>query len=65
MKNCRKCGRELPLTSFYADQRAPDGHAAQCKGCVRVRQAKYRQANIEAIRAYDRARKTLSKTGGA
>jgi hypothetical protein len=57
-RQCSKCRRLLALTSYYADCRAPDGRASQCKSCVRLRQAKYRQANIEAIRAYDRARKS-------
>lgn len=33
VKRCRKCGRELPLSSFYVDRRAKDGLLGACKEC--------------------------------
>lgn len=32
-KQCKKCGRWLPLTYFHADKHAKDGHRAICKDC--------------------------------
>ena len=59
MKNkiCRGCGVEKNLdTDFYVHSRMADGHLNICKDCVRQRVGIYREANIEAIRAYDRER---------
>lgn len=34
-KVCFKCGRELPLSSFYKHSRMGDGHLNKCKDCTR------------------------------
>ena len=61
MKKCHKCGRELPLDDFYKHPQMLDGHLNICKSCVKDRVNKYREANIEKIRAYDRERAHLEK----
>ena len=34
-KVCFKCGRSLPLSSFYAHPQMGDGHLNKCKDCTR------------------------------
>lgn len=34
-KICFKCGRELPLSSFYKHPQMGDGHLNKCKDCTR------------------------------
>ena len=45
-KACTRCGRELPLDSYYGDKKAKDGHQGVCKDCskelVRISAAKRR-----------------------
>lgn len=36
-KTCTKCGRVLPLDSFYRKQDAKSGFASRCKDCTRSR----------------------------
>ena len=55
-KRCRGSGRTRPLVEFYQDPQMADGHLNQCAPCVRARVAAYRLANLQRIRAYDRAR---------
>lgn len=57
-KACTRCGRELPLDSYYGDKKAKDGHQGVCKDCskelVRMSAAKRRErkkAEKEAQRA--------------
>ena len=33
MKTCKKCGKELPMTEFYAHKNAKDGLLNVCKSC--------------------------------
>lgn len=60
MKKCRKCGKELPLEEFYAHPKMLDGHLNICKDCVKNRVSKYRENNLEKIRAYDGERGKLT-----
>lgn len=56
-KICLRCGKEKPLSQFYKHNRMKDGYLNICKKCVKKRVAKYREENIEEIRAYNRFRR--------
>lgn len=43
LRKCTQCGEEKPLTEFHRQPLGTDGHRADCKCCVRIRQRK-RQA---------------------
>ena len=32
-KKCTKCGRELPISEFYKNNRTKDGYCYYCKSC--------------------------------
>lgn len=32
-KKCAKCGRELPISEFYKNNRTKDGYCYYCKSC--------------------------------
>ncbi|MEW1705967.1 HNH endonuclease [Microbacterium sp. NPDC089190] len=70
-RDCQICERRLPLDKFHNDAKAPAGKRKECKACrtsrevvryhadaqnVRVRMARYRQENLEKVRAADNAR---------
>ena len=40
-KVCKHCGRELPLSDFYANSKAKDGHATYCKECSNAISVEY------------------------
>ena len=47
-KTCSKCGETKPLTDFYKDKSASDGHQSWCKRCVCVDNAqRARKAKAE------------------
>jgi 5-methylcytosine-specific restriction endonuclease McrA len=52
-KVCRGCSQRLPLSDFSlkASRAAPDRHAAQCHACDSARQARWKAANPEHVRA--------------
>jgi len=56
MKICRECGIEKPLSEFYKHDAMADGHLNKCIPCVKSRVKKHREANLEKIKAYDKAR---------
>ena len=48
IKTCSKCGETKPLTDFYKDKNASDGHQSWCKRCVCVDNAqRARKAKAE------------------
>jgi ribosomal protein S27AE len=55
-KKCRACGLSKPMTAFYRHRAMRDGHLNRCVECVKERVRKYRAANIERVREYDRNR---------
>jgi hypothetical protein len=56
MKVCFKCKKRLPLFDFYKHKQTKDGYLNKCKRCTRVDVSIHRAANLDKIRAYDRAR---------
>jgi hypothetical protein len=59
VKQCFKCLCVKPLADFYAHKKAADGRMNKCKECTRRDVGEHRAANLEKIRAYDRARSNL------
>ena len=59
MKKCFKCGKQQPLTEFYAHARMADGLLGKCKACCRSYSTEYRTKHIDKCRAYDSARALL------
>jgi len=51
MKQCRKCGRILPVSEFYVDSTMADGLRGFCKKCWCDYNRAYRQAHKEEERA--------------
>jgi len=56
MKVCRDCQIEKSFDEFYKHPKMFDGHLNKCIACVKSRVTKHRQANIDAIREYDKKR---------
>jgi hypothetical protein len=56
MKVCRECQIEKPLSYFYKHAKMADGHLNKCIVCVKARVGKYREANLERVREYDKKR---------
>lgn len=52
MKTCSKCQEPKPATAFSPDTRASDGLQSQCRVCQRL----WKAANIQKLRAADKAR---------
>lgn len=46
-KRCFKCGRELPLSSFYKHPQMGDGHLNKCKDCTKKDVKKDYERNIQ------------------
>lgn len=61
MKICFKCGIKKPAAEFYKHKKMADGRLGKCKECTKADTAAHRTANIEAVRAYDRARAKAPK----
>lgn len=56
IKTCNTCLEDKPRTEFYAAKGMADGLHSRCKVCYRAKVLEHRAANIEKVRAYDRAR---------
>ncbi len=63
MKECFKCGVRRPLNDFYKHKQMSDGHLNKCKDCTKSDASRHRLDNIDAIRAYDRARGNRQDAG--
>lgn len=43
-KQCKKCGRTLPLNEYHRMENSIDGHSSTCKRCSNAYQKERRQA---------------------
>lgn len=50
-KVCKHCGRELPLSDFYTNSKAKDGHATYCKVCSNAISVEYARKRRERKKA--------------
>ena len=56
-KLCTSCFVEKdPEANFYKHSQMADGYLNKCKECVKNRVSKYREANLEQCRKYDKKR---------
>jgi hypothetical protein len=55
-KACSKCGITKPLADFYVSKHQRTGRSSACKECIKAAVARYREANIDKVREYDRNR---------
>lgn len=62
-KTCFKCNRLKELRDFYRHAQMGDGHLNKCKECTKRDVANHREANLEKVRAYDRARGSRTRIG--
>jgi hypothetical protein len=53
-KICRGCGDDKPFSEYTKARQNTSGYHAQCKDCTRAVQKKYREANPEKGKEYDR-----------
>lgn len=49
-KHCTICGKEKPLTDFYAHKAAKDGRQSECKECNNARHKRYYSEHVEQYR---------------
>ncbi len=55
-KTCFKCQMEFPRSEFYKHSAMGDGLLGKCKECTKRDAIEHRLANLDRVRAYDRAR---------
>jgi len=56
-KKCFKCGEVKTLSDFYKHSSTKDGYTGACKSCTRAKSNAWRQANLDAVREYDKVRR--------
>lgn len=56
-KKCTRCGRELPTTDFYANNRNKDGLTCYCKKCHNELTTQYRKGVVQ--RAKNKSRQEI------
>jgi uncharacterized protein with PIN domain len=49
-KICSKCNEELPLASFYENNKSADKHTTRCKKCIIKYQTAYRNNNKDKVK---------------
>ncbi len=54
MKQCKNCKEFVPLNEFHENRDMRDGHLNECKVCVGLHMAAYRDANLEKVREQGR-----------
>lgn len=61
MKNliCKCCGKDRPISEYYANKSCQLGVSRKCKECTKKAARKNRKANIEYYRQYDKERASL------
>jgi len=59
IKNCTKCGRDLPLDAFSNDPRKKDGKYSACKECHNRMTREWREKNKDKVKKYREKRKKL------
>src|SRR5262245_59630423 len=59
MKRCRRCLEAKPLSDFYVDRAARDGHRPECKSCTAQRRkdryAQNKAREVERVLAWQKA----------
>lgn len=65
LKQCFKCEKIKSVLEFYAHAQMKDGYLNKCKECARADSSRHRAGNLEAVRAYDRARARLPARAAA
>lgn len=58
-KRCFKCLCVKPLDQFYKHAQMADGRLNKCMDCTKRDVSEHRAANLERIRAYDKARGSM------
>ena len=55
-KQCRSCGRVLPLTEYGSNRANNDGYQIYCKECTNIKRREYRDSvrRRERLRMYER-----------
>jgi hypothetical protein len=54
MKQCKTCKEFVPLDEFHENRLMSDGHLNECKVCVGIHMATYRQTNLKKVRKQGR-----------
>ena len=60
---CRKCGQEKPLSEFVKNKTCALGYSHTCKQCNAERNRKWRAANPEKVREYNRKWREILSDG--
>ena len=61
VKICNKCGRELPLDSFWKSAASPDGHIYHCKECGSLINKSIKRPSISRWKNHIRKKFNLSE----